>query len=355
VGDFLVIEFPESKSVRGISLHNGYAKSSDIYFKNSRIKDIDIGFSNGDSLEMTLTDTMGEQTFNRPVKAKWLRITIRSVYPGSKYTDADINEARVDAQQPAMFFNCRFQLLVLVAALAAVPVPSGADEMPQDFVYLRDIDPSIEQDMRYAGPGNFTGKTVPGYDAAECVLVRRAAEALKGVQADLKAKGLGLKVYDCYRPTQAVAAFVVWAKLPDDPEAKSVYYPNLDKAVLFPNYIATRSGHSRGATVDLTLVPLEKPSESQPAEAATQACTAPQASEAPDGSLAMGTTFDCFDGKSTLFASNITKEQNTNRVALRDAMQTRGFNDYAMEWWHFTLAKEPYPDTYFDFPVVARQ
>jgi uncharacterized protein (DUF1330 family) len=100
VGDFVVIEFPESKSVRGISLHNGYAKSSDIYFKNSRVKDIDIAFSNGDSLETTLTDTMGEQlvTFNRPVTAKWLRITIRSVYPGSKYTDAAVNEVRVDVQ-----------------------------------------------------------------------------------------------------------------------------------------------------------------------------------------------------------------------------------------------------------------
>jgi hypothetical protein len=100
VGDFVVIEFPESKSVRGISLNNGYAKSSDIYFKNSRVKDIDIAFSNGDSLETTLTDTMGEQrvTFNRPVTAKWLRITIRSVYPGSKYTDAAVNEVRVDVQ-----------------------------------------------------------------------------------------------------------------------------------------------------------------------------------------------------------------------------------------------------------------
>ena len=100
VGDFLVIEFPTPQSVRGISLQNGYAKSSDIYFKNSRVKDIDIAFSNGDSLETTLTDTMGEQrvTFNRPVKAKWLRITIRSVYPGSKYTDAAINEVRVELQ-----------------------------------------------------------------------------------------------------------------------------------------------------------------------------------------------------------------------------------------------------------------
>jgi D-alanyl-D-alanine dipeptidase len=253
-----------------------------------------------------------------------------------------------------MVFNCRVRALAFVVPLAVVPFPSVADDMPKDFVYLRDIDPTIQQDMRYAGSNNFTGKPVPGYDAAECMLVRRAAEALKAVQADLKAKGLGLKVYDCYRPTQSVAAFVAWAKLPDDPQIKGVYYPNLDKAELFPNYIATRSGHSRGATVDLTLVPLES-SEPQPADAAGEACNAPQGSVASDGSLAMGSTFDCFDLKSTAFASNYTKEQNENRVMLEDAMKARGFNDYDMEWWHFTLAKEPYPDTYFDFPIVARQ
>ena len=240
-------------------------------------------------------------------------------------------------------------------AVAAVPIASPAAEMPKDFVYLRDVDPTIQQDMRYAGSNNFTGKPVPGYDAAECVLVRQAAEALKAVQADLRAKGLGLRVYDCYRPTQAVAAFVAWAKLPDDPDAKSVYYPNLDKAALFPNYIATRSGHSRGATIDLTLVPLERPTESGPEEAATGACNAPQGSEAPDGSLAMGTTFDCFDFKSGKLASNYTAEQNANRNTLSDAMQAHGFKDYFSEWWHFVLAKEPYPDTYFDFPIVPRR
>jgi D-alanyl-D-alanine dipeptidase len=245
-----------------------------------------------------------------------------------------------------------YRLAVLAALCNAAPAFAG-DVMPEGFVYLRDVDPTIEQDMRYAGSKNFTGKPVPGYDAAECVLVRQAAEALKVVQADLKAKGLGLRVYDCYRPTQAVAAFVAWAKLPDDPASKSVYYPNMDKASLFPNYIATRSGHSRGATVDLTLVKLES-SEPQPAEAAAEACNAPQGSMAPDGSLAMGSTFDCFDLKSTILASNYTAEQHENRVALRDAMAAQGFNDYSSEWWHFTLAKEPYPDTYFDFPIVAR-
>jgi D-alanyl-D-alanine dipeptidase len=245
-----------------------------------------------------------------------------------------------------------YRVAVLAAVFSAAPAIAG-EGMPNDFVYLRDIDPTIQQDMRYAGPHNFTGKPVPGYDAAECVLVRQAAEALKAVQTDLRAKGLSLKVYDCYRPERAVAAFVAWAKEPDDLKAKSVYYPNLPKSALFPDYIATRSGHSRGATVDLTLVPLGSLA-SQPADAAAEACTAPQGSEAPDGSLAMGTTFDCFDAKSTIIASNYTKEQHENRVALRDAMQARGFNDYEMEWWHFTLAEEPYPGTYFDFPIAPR-
>ena len=127
--------------------------------------------------------------------------------------------------------------------------------MPKDFVYLRDIDPTIQQDIRYAGATNFTGAPVPGYDAPECVLLRPAAEALKAVQADPHQR-VHAQVYDCYRPTRAVASFVDWAKTPDDPKAKMVYYPNLKKSDLFPDYIATRSGHSRGATIDLTFVPL---------------------------------------------------------------------------------------------------
>jgi D-alanyl-D-alanine dipeptidase len=249
--------------------------------------------------------------------------------------------------------NHSFVQRLVCLSVIVVSAPSlGAEGMPEDFVYLRDVDPAIQQDMRYAGPFNFTGKPVPGYDAPECVLVRQAAEALKAVQADLKTKGLGLKVYDCYRPARAVASFVDWAKEPDGPEAKATYYPNVPKGELIPNYIAARSGHSRGAAVDLTLVPLGSDAKDSPE---SEPCTAPQGSEAPDGSLAMGTTFDCFDGKSGVVASNITAEQNANRVALRDAMQAHGFKDYMFEWWHFVLANEPYPNTYFDFPIMPRQ
>src|SRR5262245_28605217 len=149
------------------------------------------------------------------------------------------------------------------AALCSAGAHAFAAEMPKDFVYLRDIDPTILQDMRYAGRDNFTGEPVPGYDAPECVLLRPAAEALAAVQADLRAKGLTLKVYDCYRPARAVASFVEWAKKPDDPAEKAIHYPNLPNSALFPIYIATRSGHSRGATLDLTVVKLgsEPPAE----------------------------------------------------------------------------------------------
>ncbi len=253
----------------------------------------------------------------------------------------------------ALLMTLRLTLLSGLIALAwAAPALCGdANTMPKTFVYLADIDPTIAQDMRYAGPNNFTGKPVPGYDAAECVLVREAAEALKRVQESVRARGYTLKVYDCYRPARAVAAFVDWAKEPDDPKAKTIYYPNLPKSALFPDYIAPRSGHSRGATVDLTLAPIGEQTSGLPA---AEPCTAPEGSKAPDGSLAMGTTFDCFDGKSTKFASNITAEQNANRTVLEDAMQAQGFEGYDMEWWHFTLKNEPYPGTIFDFPILPR-
>lgn len=244
----------------------------------------------------------------------------------------------------------------VLASLAACLVPAftadaqGAESMSEDFVYLRDIDPSIQQDMRYAGPHNFTGEPVPGYGAPECVLVRQAAEALKRVQAALKPKRLSLRVYDCYRPTKAVDAFVAWAKEPADPSAKAAWYPRLDKAALFPDYIATRSGHSRGATLDVTVTPIgaaDPPPDGK-------SCIAPQAAHAPDGSLAMGTTFDCFDTKANTDAPGLTSIEIENRALLGAAMQAQGFANYPFEWWHYTHQPEPYPDTYFDFPIRPR-
>jgi zinc D-Ala-D-Ala dipeptidase len=245
-----------------------------------------------------------------------------------------------------------YRLAVLATLFTMAPALAG-DAMPEDFVYLRDVDPTIQQDMRYAGPHNFTGERVPGYGAPECVLVRQAAEALKAVQGDLSGKGLTLKVYDCYRPARAVAAFVDWAKLPDDPKAKTTYYPNLPKSALFPDYIAPRSGHSRGATLDLTLVPIGQAAGTAH-DAKPQACTAPQREHAPDGSAVMGTSFDCFDVKANTAAVGLSSEEQANRDRLVAAMQARGFKNYPKEWWHFTLEAEPYPDTIFDFPIAPR-
>jgi D-alanyl-D-alanine dipeptidase len=171
------------------------------------------------------------------------------------------------------------------------------------------------------------------------------------VQATVGVKGLSLKVYDCYRPARAVAAFVDWAKAPDDPETKAAYYPNLSKGALLPDYIAPRSGHSRGATVDLTLVPSENGAPASIGNGKLQACTKPQNDQAPDGSLAMGTTFDCFDTKSNLGAPGLSAREHDNRETLRAAMLAHGFKDYSPEWWHFTLKDEPYPATFFDFPI----
>jgi D-alanyl-D-alanine dipeptidase len=248
-----------------------------------------------------------------------------------------------------------YRLAVLAALCIAAPAFAG-EKMPEDFVYLRDVDPTIQQDMRYAGADNFTGKKVPGYDAAECVLVRQAADALEAVQADVKAKGFTLRVYDCYRPTTAVAAFVAWSKVPDDPKAKATWYPNLNKAELFPEYIATRSGHSRGATLDLTLAPLAEAATMPSGEAVKpRACTAPQQGHAPDGSVAMGTSFDCFDVKANTATPGLTPEERDDRAMLVEAMQAHGFKNYAKEWWHFTFEPEPFPETYFDFPIMPRE
>lgn len=246
--------------------------------------------------------------------------------------------------------NGRRFAAVCVAAAALSASALSAAGMPDDFVYLRDVDPSIRQDMRYAGSDNFTGAPVPGYNAAECILVRQAADALKAVQSDLKPKGMTLRVYDCYRPTQAVAAFVAWAKEPDDPKAKAVHYPNLSKTDLFPGYIATRSGHSRGATLDLTVEPIAA-TERHPRGVS---CLAPEEKFSPDGTLAMGTSFDCFDVKANTQTPGLTSEEIGNRALLRDAMAARGFKNYPLEWWHYTFEPEPYPNTYFNFPILPR-
>jgi D-alanyl-D-alanine dipeptidase len=246
----------------------------------------------------------------------------------------------------------RHLVVFLIAVIGASPLVAG--EMPDGFVYLRDVDPTIHQDMRYAGMQNFTGHAVPGYGAPECVLAKQAAEALKAVQGELRQKQLALKVYDCYRPARAVAAFVAWSKLPDDPKAKSIYYPLLEKRDLFPAFIALVSSHSRGATMDLTIVPLDAGEPASPAPDAPRPCTAAIGERAPDTGIDMGTAFDCFDVKAHTVVPGLDAPQQQNRQMLVDVMARHGFKNYEKEWWHYTLEGEPHPDTVFDFPIEPR-
>jgi zinc D-Ala-D-Ala dipeptidase len=251
------------------------------------------------------------------------------------------------------------RLLYLLVTMVMLAVPAVArDGMATGFVYLRDVAPTIVQEMRYAGFDNFTGRPVPGYGAAECVLLREVAEALARVQADLAAQAptqkvkLGLKVYDCYRPIRAVKAFVRWAKDPHaggDPR----FHPRVPRDRLFAQgYIAEPSRHSTGTAIDLTLIALP-PAQVAPFDRAAHygPCTAPAAQREPDNSLDMGTGFDCFDEMSHTRSGEITTEQKRRRELLVAAMRKRGFHNYPSEWWHFGYG--PRGD-YYDFPIEAR-
>ncbi len=231
-------------------------------------------------------------------------------------------------------------------------VASTAAEMPEGFVHLRAVDPTILQDIRYATPQNFVGKRLPGYDAAECVLFGKAANALKKVQADLKDEGLSLKVFDCYRPARAVSEMVRWAKRPPDREIKSRYHPRIDKRKLFPRYIAARSGHSKGTAVDLTIVDLARHRAMGP-DAALQTCRNGRDFGEKSAEMDMGTAFDCFDPMSQTRASGLGQLHRNNRDLLVTIMKRRGFKNYAGEWWHFTYVGEGSPKSYRDFAIPA--
>jgi zinc D-Ala-D-Ala dipeptidase len=223
--------------------------------------------------------------------------------------------------------------------------------MPSSFVALEDVDPTILQDMRYATAYNFVGRRIDGYREPVCLLTRRAARALKRAQDELEPGGYTLKVYDCYRPQRAVDHFARWAEN-DSRTMKREFYPRVSKRRLFDEgYLARRSGHSRGSTVDLTLVRL--PARSQPTwsrrEFGLVSCTAPRRRRFPDNSVGMGTSYDCFDPRSHTFAAE--GRVRRNRLLLRRTMERAGFAPYDNEWWHFTLRRERHPNRYFDFPV----
>ena len=246
--------------------------------------------------------------------------------------------------------------LLLSAPQAAAGAPPAA---PEEFVVLQDIAASILADIRYITPHNFTGEPVDGYREPLCILTRPAAEALLRAQQDFLEDGYTLKVYDCYRPQRAVNDFVAWAENLADQRMKAEFYPRVDKSVLFDDgYIAERSGHSRGSTLDVTLVPLSAAASAAVSYIPGQPlvdCAAPQGLRFPDDSIDMGTGFDCFDTLANTADPRIGGDQAKNRLLLLLGLQRQGFVNYDKEWWHFTYAPasvgEPYPDTYFDFPV----
>ncbi len=211
-----------------------------------------------------------------------------------------------------------------------------AQEAPEEnndgFVDLADFLPDAILEIRYHTSYNFVGAPIDGYEQPTALMTREAAEALRAVSDDVMAQGYRLKIYDAYRPQCAVDHFVRWAANLSDSLMKPYFYPDLDKSVLFDQlYIMEKSGHTRGSTVDLTLFDM-----------------------ATEKEVDMGGTFDWFGIESHPdYTATLTPEQYANRMLLRDAMVRHGFKTLDSEWWHFTLKDEPYPDTYFTFPVRA--
>ncbi|MQY14892.1 D-alanyl-D-alanine dipeptidase [Streptomyces sp. RB5] len=255
----------------------------------------------------------------------------------------------------------RRALALTVAALCAVPAaPLAAraadprdDRAPPGFAALDDVAPTVLQDMRYAGPHNFTGAPVPGYDEPVCLLTRPAAEALARAQRALRRSGYSLKVYDCYRPRRAVDHFLRWAADPHDTRMRREFYPAVDKGRLFADrYLAAPSGHSRGSEVDVTLVPLGAPASARyrPGQRLVP-CTAPDGERFADNSADMGTGYDCFDPLSRTLDPRAGDAAAANRALLARTLEREGFVNFPDEWWHFSFRPEPFPHTAFDFPV----
>lgn len=230
---------------------------------------------------------------------------------------------------------------------------SLAFALPNGFVYLHDVDPSIAYDIRYATYHNFTGVPVDGYEKAECILTAQAAQALKDVQAELIPMGYSLKVYDCYRPQRAVDHFDRWAKNLEDTRTKGEFYVHEDKKNLFVNgYIAHRSGHSRGGTVDLTIIRKDHPEQEVFVPYKNlRDCENSADKRFGDSSIDMGTGYDCFSQLASTLNTKTGGPQMKNRLLLRSLMEKHGFYNYENEWWHYTLKDEPFPKTYFDFPI----
>ena len=218
-----------------------------------------------------------------------------------------------------------FLLFLLLVSISFI----NAQQLPKDFVYLKNIDKSIQSELRYFSKNNFIGKPIDGYQNKVIITTYKTAKALHQIQQQLLPFGLSLKIFDAYRPQQAVNHFVRWSHILNDTLMKQQYYPKIAKKNLFKlGYIASRSGHSRGSTVDLTIVDTKTGKE-----------------------LDMGAHYDFFGEISHVSYQKLTKNQRANRLLLRRLMITHGFRPYKNEWWHFTLNQEPFPHTYFNFKV----
>jgi D-alanyl-D-alanine dipeptidase len=227
-----------------------------------------------------------------------------------------------------------------------------SQEIPDGFVEIRDVIPDVILDLRYYTNHNFLGVAVDGYVTERCYITRAAAESLAKVQTELRNFSLSLKVYDAYRPQRAVDHFVLWAKKLSDTLTKKEFYPTIDKSRLFiDGYIAEKSGHSRGSTIDLTIVPIPIPF--QPEFDVENQCECFESTEKRfnDNSIDMGTGFDCFNELSRTENPNLNPQQRVNRLLLKSLMDKYGFKNLAEEWWHHTLRNEPFPKTYFDFEI----
>ena len=202
-------------------------------------------------------------------------------------------------------------------------------KLPNGFTYLLEIDPTIKKELRYYTSKNFVGTPIDGYMKNKIIISIPAAKALKKIQTKLLDSGLSLKIFDAYRPQQAVNHFVRWARVMKDTLMKSLYYPDVKKSNLFKlGFIASKSSHTRGSTVDLSLIDIKTNKE-----------------------LDMGSSYDFFGATSDVFHKNLSNKQEKNRMLLRNIMIKNGFKPYDNEWWHFTLVDEPFPNTYFNFVV----
>jgi D-alanyl-D-alanine dipeptidase len=240
--------------------------------------------------------------------------------------------------------------IILTIICLLFPLVTNATAIPAGFVYLNDIDNTIRSNLRYASNENFIGRPIAAYNKNVVILTKPAAEALKKAQAKLMKDGFSLLIYDAYRPQDAVNDFISWDKDLSDQKMKDWFYPRVDKKDLFnEGYIAEKSSHTRGSTVDLTIIKVNKNLKSiTPTPRKT---LNGEILFLDDNTYDMGSSFDIFDKASNYATLDVTNEYKSNRNYLKDIMTSVGFMPYPLEWWHFTLKDEPYPDTYFNFPI----